>query len=104
LAEWIIEVGIGETRAVLVEGGAIVEALVELEGVVPAGSVIRARLASVGTAARNAVARDESGQEFLLPAGAPSLTPGARDGDGPCNLAQSRQAARRAFSGDWRGR
>ena len=71
MPDWIVEVGIGEARAVLVEDGDIVEALVELEGVVPAGSVVRARLANVGTAGRNAVARDESGQEFLLPAGAP---------------------------------
>ena len=74
---WIVEPGIGETRAVLVEDGDIVEALVELEGVVPASSVIRARLASVGTAERNAVARDENGQEFLLPAGAPGVSEGA---------------------------
>ena len=77
MPDWIVEVGIGETRAVLVEDGDIVEALVELEGVVPAGSVIRARLASVGTAGRNAVARDESGQEFLLPAGTPGTNEGA---------------------------
>ena len=77
MAEWIIEAGIGETRAVLVEDGDIVEALVELEGVVPAGSVVRARLASIGMGGRNAVARDESGQEFLMPAGAPGVSEGA---------------------------
>ena len=67
MAEWLIEDGIGETRAVLVEGGRIVEARVELKGVVPAGTVIAARLVNVGLSGRNAVARDESGQEYLLP-------------------------------------
>ena len=68
LAEgWNIETGIGESRAVLVEGGAIVEALIELDGAVPAGTVIAATLISIGIYGRNAVARDENGQEYLLP-------------------------------------
>ena len=66
MADWQIEIGIGETRAVLVEGAQIVETRVELEGVVPAGTVITARLVSGGQAGRNAVARDEVGQEYLL--------------------------------------
>ncbi len=67
MPDWIVEVGIGETRAVLVEGARIVEARIELEGVVPAGTVIMARLVNGGQAGRNAVARDEAGQEYLLP-------------------------------------
>ena len=66
MAEWLIEQGIGENRAVLVEDGAIIEALVELDGVVPAGTVIAAKLMGVGIDGRNAVARDENGQEYLL--------------------------------------
>jgi ribonuclease G len=77
LAEWLVEIGIGETRAVLVEDGAIVEALVELDGVIPAGAVIAAKLASVGSAGRNAVARGGEGQEFLLPNGAKGVSEGA---------------------------
>ena len=67
MAEWLIEQGIGECRAVLVEDGAIVEAVVELDGVVAAGTVIAAKLIGVGIDGRNAVVRDEKGQEYLLP-------------------------------------
>jgi ribonuclease G len=77
LPEWLVERGIGETRAVLVEGDAIVEARVELDATVPAGSVVRARLTSIGTNGRNAIALDERGSEYLLPRGAPGVTEGA---------------------------
>ena len=77
MPEWLIERGIGETRAVLVDGGEIIEARIVLEGAVQAGSVIAARLVHVGTNGRNAVARDESGAEYLLPRGAPGVTEGA---------------------------
>lgn len=72
LAEgWLVEEGIGETRAVLVEDGHILEARIELEEVVPAGARIAARLVRGGEQGRNAVARDGGGQDYLLPA-APS--------------------------------
>jgi hypothetical protein len=77
LPEWLIERGIGETRAALVESGEIVEAHILLDGVTPAGSVVTARLASLGTNGRNAIARGESGTEYLLPRGAPGVTEGA---------------------------
>ena len=76
MPEWWIEHGIGETRAALVEGGRIVEARIMREGVVPAGTVLEARLKGVG---RNAVAVAD-GQEYLLPKGAPGITEGARLG------------------------
>ena len=69
----LIEHGIGETRAVLVEGNAILEARILREGVTPVGSVLSARLVSTG---RNAVAR-AGGEEYLLPKGAPGVTEGA---------------------------
>jgi len=75
LPEWLIERGIGETRYALVENGEIVEARIEVEGGVRAGSVDAARL--VKAAPRNAVARDESGTEYLLPRGSARLTEGA---------------------------
>jgi len=67
LAEWLVEEGVGETRAVLVEDGHIVETWIELEDVVPAGARIAARLVRSGEQGRNAVARDEGGQEYLIP-------------------------------------
>ena len=42
--EWLIERGIGETRAALVEDGRIVEARIIRDSVVPAGSVLSAQL------------------------------------------------------------
>src|SRR5687767_1067811 len=66
LPEWLIERGIGEIRYAMVEGGEIIEARIELDGIVPAGTVVAARLIDVGRAARNAVAADESGTEYLL--------------------------------------
>ena len=74
MPEWLIERGIGETRAALVEGDAIVEARIVLDGVIEAGTRLEARLVSTG---RNAVARAADGVEYLLPRGAPGLTEGA---------------------------
>jgi len=77
LPEWLVERGIGETRAALVDRGEIIEARVELDGVVSAGSIIAARLASIGTKGRNAIAADDRGIEYLLPCGAAGVTEGA---------------------------
>lgn len=74
MLEWLVERGIGETRAALVDQGQIVEARIIREGVIAAGSVLAARLKSD---ARNAVAVS-SGQEYLLPKGAPGITEGAK--------------------------
>ena len=73
MPEWLIEQGIGETRAVLVDGGEIVEARILRDDIVPAGTVLAARLVSTG---RNAVAR-AGADEYLLPKGAPGVTEGA---------------------------
>jgi ribonuclease G len=77
LPEWLIERGIGETRAVLVDDGEIVEARVELDGTTPAGSIVAARLVNVGQGGRNAVAVAEGGIEYLLPRGTAGVTQGA---------------------------
>ncbi|MBA3667153.1 MAG: ribonuclease [Sphingomonas sp.] len=74
MPEWWIERGIGETRLALIDDGRIVEARIMRDGVVPAGTILQARLTSVG---RNAVAIAE-GQEYLLPKGAPGITEGGR--------------------------
>ncbi|HEY8433560.1 MAG TPA: ribonuclease [Sphingomicrobium sp.] len=77
MPEWLVEHGIGETRAVLVEGDRIIEARIELEGAVPAGTVLRGRLGAVGRDGRNAVAVDADGTEYMLPRGAGGATEGA---------------------------
>ena len=77
MPEWLIERGIGETRRALVEDGVIVEAHILLDGTVPAGTVIAARLASAGINGRNAIARSDDGSEYLLPYAPRGVTEGA---------------------------
>ena len=74
LPEWIAERGIGETRLARIEHDAIVEARIELDGVVAAGTKLNATLIRAG---RNGVARDEAGTEYLLPSGASGIPEGA---------------------------
>jgi ribonuclease G len=71
LAEWLYEEGIGENRAILIEGGAILEAAIELPGTVRAGAILPARLRSIA-----GIALLEDGSEAMIvpPAG---LTEGA---------------------------
>jgi hypothetical protein len=78
LPEWLIERGIGETRAALVEDGEILEAGIEPDEIMPAGFLIDARLTDAGREGRNAVATDDRGVEYLLPRGAGATTQGAR--------------------------
>jgi len=78
LPEWVVERGIGETRFALLEGEEIVEARILLDGVLPAGSIVDARLVSVGTNGRNAVAVTPDGTELLLPHRPAGTTEGAR--------------------------
>ena len=77
MPEWLIERGIGETRAAFVDDGEILEARIEVEDAIPAGSVVEARLAGIGVGGRNAIAICPDGTEFLLPSGAPGITQGA---------------------------
>ncbi len=72
MPEWLIERGIGETRAALVDDGRIIEARISRDGMVPAGTVLQAQLKRVG---RNGIAVAE-GREYLLPKGAPGVTEG----------------------------
>lgn len=77
MPEWLVEHGIAEVRAALVDDGHILEARIELAGAVHAGSVLEARLTSIGQNGRNAVAKDKSGTEYLLPHGASRSTEGS---------------------------
>ena len=47
MPEWLIEEGIGETRAALIENDEIVETRIRREGVTPAGTILEAKLAAV---------------------------------------------------------
>ena len=78
MPEWFHEAGIGETRLVRIVAGRIVEARILLEGATAAGSIIAARLVSIGQGGRNAVARTEDGVEILLPVRPAGVAEGAR--------------------------
>ena len=67
MPEWLVEQGIGETRAALVADGRIVEARIELDGTTPAGTILEAKLIDIGSGGRNGTARDEAGIDYLLP-------------------------------------
>lgn len=72
MPEWLIERGIGETRFALVENGEIVEARILVDGILPAGSVLRARLKQAGVPA----VAELGEKEFLLPKGATGFSEG----------------------------
>ncbi|WP_265569770.1 ribonuclease [Sphingomicrobium nitratireducens] len=75
MPEWLIEDGIGETRAALVEpDGTILEARVRREGVTPAGTILEAKLIAVAPR----VTVEAGGEQFLLPRGASGITEGGR--------------------------
>jgi ribonuclease G len=78
LPDWLIERGIGETRAVRLDAGEIVEARIQLEGAVAAGTILHARMTDIGTGGRNAVARDGNGHEYLLSVVPRGVTQGAQ--------------------------
>jgi len=72
LPEWLIERGIGETRAALVEDGEVVEARVRRDGVIPAGTILEAKLVAVAPR----VTVEASGETFFLPRGVSGLSEG----------------------------
>ena len=66
MPRWIYEAGIGENRAILVEDDHILEATIEWEAGVKAGSVLEARLAAILVPGRRALAALPDGEEALL--------------------------------------
>ncbi|RST29868.1 ribonuclease [Sphingomonas ginkgonis] len=73
MPEWLVEHGLGEDRAVLVERGTIIEARIDLPGVVRAGTLLPARLRRCGVPAL----AQAGAAEYLLPRGAGVLSEGA---------------------------
>lgn len=74
MPDWILEEGIGETRAALVDGDDIIEARVRREGITPAGSVLDARLVAVAPR----VTVEAGGEQFLLPRGVSGVSEGGK--------------------------
>ena len=74
MPEWLVEEGIGETHAALVENGEIIEARVRREGVTPAGTIREAKLVAVAPR----VTVEAGGEQFLLPRGVSGISEGSR--------------------------
>lgn len=75
---WILENGIGETRAALVQQGVILAAQIELPGTLRAGAVAEARLVQILAPGRVGLLAFEVGGEALLQPLPRGLTEGAR--------------------------
>lgn len=77
MAEWLVEQGIGETRAMLVDGGRILEMEIEPDGGGhKVGAIVQARLVSRANGRGRAVLSD--GSDALLQPIPTGLTDGAR--------------------------
>jgi hypothetical protein len=66
LAEWLVEEGIGERRALLVEGGEVLAARLQWPGELRAGEVRGAQLVRKLAGTRRGIARLENGTEALV--------------------------------------
>ncbi len=77
LAEWLYEQGIGENRAALIDGGEILEAVIELPDGVKAGAVVAARLTNILIPGRRGIVSLETGGDALIEPIPPNVTEGA---------------------------
>jgi hypothetical protein len=87
LAEWLVENGIGEERALLVDGDEVIAARVNWAGALAAGKVEDAVLVHFDAARRRGTARFASGEEALVD----RLPPASREG-APLRLEVTRPA------------
>ncbi|MEL6487333.1 MAG: ribonuclease, partial [Pseudomonadota bacterium] len=77
MAEWLIEDGIGERRALLIDGGEAVAAKLEWPGELTAGTKVMAQLIEKPAGARRGVAQLENSAQVLVDHLPPELTEGA---------------------------
>lgn len=66
LTEWIYDAGIGEDRAILIEGGKIAEARIERHDGIKPGAIMKAQLATRLIANSRGIVRMDDGSEALL--------------------------------------
>ncbi len=77
MAEWLYEQGIGENRAILIEDGNILEAQIELPGLLRVGAVLEGRLANILIPGRRGLVETASGSLIVEPL-PPQLTMGQK--------------------------
>ncbi|MCR2835050.1 ribonuclease E/G [Parerythrobacter lacustris] len=77
MAEWLIERGIGEDRALLVEGDEMLAAKLRWAGELHAGEIVTAKLVAKPSGSNRGLAVDGQGHEILLDRLPPGLTEGA---------------------------
>ncbi len=77
MAEWQVEEGIGESRALLVEGDEVLAAKLHWPGELTVGELHAAKLTFVTSGSRRGIATLENGTEVLLDHLPPDLTEGA---------------------------
>ncbi len=66
MPEWLVEEGIGESRAILTDGGAVFAARMDWPGGLAAGAVIDAVLASRSAGSKRGTAKAADGEEVLV--------------------------------------
>ena len=76
MAEWLIEEGIGETRALLIEGDRVLAARLQWPGELTAGARVTGRLTAKLKGSRRGVALLDDGREALVDHLPPSVTEG----------------------------